>query len=163
MINNQNRPMKQFMIEIQLPYVMSDEFTSLIPHQRAVVHSMMRKGIITSYSLSFDKSQLWVIMDATSEINVIEVIAEFPSTLFEVYMYAPASPMISFSMAINLPSFVAPHFARKTTACRLPCPIIDSCRDQTIFTGLCNFHVASANTICTDMSSRPPNAPPMAG
>ncbi len=78
MISNHNKAMKQFIITIQLPYVMTEDFISLIPKQRAVVHSMMRKGIITSYSLSLDKSQLWVVMDATSEINVIEVLAEFP-------------------------------------------------------------------------------------
>jgi hypothetical protein len=71
--------------------------------------------------------------------------------------------MISFSMAITLPSLVAPHFARRTAAWRFPCPMIDSCLDQMIRTGLFNFHTASASTICTDMSSRPPNAPPMAG
>ena len=41
--------------------------------------------------------------------------------------------------------------------------MMDSRRVQMIFTGRCNFQAASASTICTDMSSRPPNAPPMAG
>lgn len=70
--------MKQFMIYTTLPEVLSDEYISLIPKQRAMVHSLKRKGLITSYSFSSDRSQLWIVMDATSELNVIEVLAEFP-------------------------------------------------------------------------------------
>ncbi len=76
-----------------------------------------------------------------------DVIAALPNTLFDVYMYAPPSPINSFSTAINFPSFVAPHFALMKTSWRLPCPIIDSLRDQTIFTGRCNFHAANAKGI----------------
>jgi hypothetical protein len=74
--------MKQFMIYSRLPEVLSEEFISLIPEQRAMVTSLMRKGTIISYSLSADRSQLWVIMDAKSEINVIEVLSEFPLIRF---------------------------------------------------------------------------------
>ena len=74
--------MKQFMINIKLPDVKTEEFNSLIPQQRAMVNSMMRKGIIISYSLSFDRRQLWIVMDAKSEINVIEVLAELPLMRF---------------------------------------------------------------------------------
>jgi len=74
--------MKQFMIYVRLPEVMTEEFVSLIPQQRARVNSLMRKGIIISYSLSFDRSQLWIVMDAKSEINVIEVLAELPLMRF---------------------------------------------------------------------------------
>src|SRR5512142_3174181 len=93
----------------------------------------------------------------------VEVIAEFPKTLLEVYIYAPPSPINTFSIAMTLPSLVAPHLARLTEAWRLPCPMIDSRRDQMILTGRCNFQAARASTICTDISSRPPNAPPIAG
>ena len=39
-----------------------------------------------------------------NEIGPVDVMAAFPSTLLEVYMYAPASPMISFSAATSFPS-----------------------------------------------------------
>ena len=70
--------MKQFMVYVRLPDQLTEEFQSLIPKQRAMINSLMRKGIIISYTLSLDRSQLWVVMDAESEINVIEVLAEFP-------------------------------------------------------------------------------------
>jgi hypothetical protein len=74
--------MKQFMIHIQLPAELSEEFVALIPDQRATINGLMRKGIIISYTLSFDRTQLWVVMDATSKVNVIEVLAEFPLIRF---------------------------------------------------------------------------------
>jgi len=74
--------MKQFMIYTRLPENLSEEFISLIPKHRAIVNALMRKGIIISYSLSADRSQLWIIMDAKSEINVIEVLSEFPLIRF---------------------------------------------------------------------------------
>lgn len=74
--------MKQFMIFIRLPEVKTEEFNSLIPQQRSMVNSLMRKGIIISYSLSLDRTELWVVMDAASEINVIELLSEFPLIRF---------------------------------------------------------------------------------
>jgi muconolactone delta-isomerase len=74
--------MKQFMAYIKLPDVMTEEFISLIPKQRAKINSLMRKGIIISYTLSSDRSQLWVVLDAESEINVLEVLAGFPLIRF---------------------------------------------------------------------------------
>src|SRR5512133_878432 len=91
------------------------------------------------------------------------VMVELPSTLLVVYMYAPPSAIKVVSEAVNLPSLVAPHLARIIIGWRLACPISDSLRDQTILTGRFNLNAASASTICTDMSSRPPKAPPIAG
>ena len=93
----------------------------------------------------------------------LDVMVELPSTLFVVYMYAPPSAMISDSPATSLPSLVAPHLARNRMGWRLPCPRMDSLRLQMILTGRFSFQAASPSTICTDISSRPPNAPPMAG
>lgn len=70
------------MIYIQLPAELTEEFLSLIPKQRAMVNSLMRKGIIINYTLSSDRTQLWIVMDAESEINVIEILAEFPLIRF---------------------------------------------------------------------------------
>ena len=45
----------------------------------------------------------------------VDVMAELPSTLLDVYMYAPPSLMSSISAATNLPSLVAPHLALAVT------------------------------------------------
>jgi len=50
--------------------------------------------------------------------------AELPSTLLEVYIYAPPSAMISFWAATSFPvAGVAPHLARRMAGCRLAWPM----------------------------------------
>src|SRR5687767_15963242 len=93
----------------------------------------------------------------------VDVTAAFPSTLLLVYIYAPPSPINSDFAATSLPSLVAPHFALMATSCRLPCPIMDSRRDQTIFTGRCYFQVSRAGTSWTDLSSCPSDAAAISG
>ena len=94
--------MKQFMIYTKLPDVLSEEFLSLVPKQRAMVYSLMRKGTIMSYSLSVDRSQLWVVMDVASEVNVIELLAEFPL----IHFMKPEIHELLFhnSIHVNIPN-----------------------------------------------------------
>ena len=74
--------MKQYLVYTALPSEFTEEFLSLIPEQRAMVNSLMRKGSILSYSLSADRSQLWIVMEAKSEISIIELLSEFPLIRF---------------------------------------------------------------------------------
>jgi len=70
--------MNEYLIEIKLPEVFTENFISLIPHQRDMVNKMMLNGIITSYALSLDSRKLWVTMMAKSKKSVSEKIREFP-------------------------------------------------------------------------------------
>lgn len=96
--------MKQFMVYTQFPGEPTEEFISLIPKQRAMVHWLMRKGIIISYTLSLDRTQLWVVMETESEVNVIEVLAEFPLIRF----MKPEIQEILFhnSIYVNIPKIM---------------------------------------------------------
>ncbi len=69
---------KSFMVEFELPEELSDDFLALIPEQREVVDRLMTQGKIRSYALSIDRSVLWVVMEAASEFEVMEIIASFP-------------------------------------------------------------------------------------
>lgn len=66
------------MIEFELPEELTEEFLELIPDQRILIDQLMAQGIIRSYSLSMDRSVLWVVMEATSEFEVMEIIAGMP-------------------------------------------------------------------------------------
>jgi hypothetical protein len=66
------------MIDIELPGTITDEFASLIPFQRARVNLLMFEGKISSYSLSMDRSRLWVVVNAASEDDAYSIIASFP-------------------------------------------------------------------------------------
>ena len=93
--------MKQFQITVQLPDEFSEEFISRIPAQRSMVNGLMRKGIILSYSLSMDRSRLWIVMEAESENNVIEILSRFPLIRY----MAPEITELLFhnSVYINVP------------------------------------------------------------
>lgn len=70
--------MSQYMVDIQLPGTVTDEFASLIPFQRARVNMLMFEGKISSYSLSMDRSRLWVVVNAASADDAYSIIASFP-------------------------------------------------------------------------------------
>lgn len=70
--------MNQYMTEIYLPEVITQEFMSLIPSQRAHINQLMSDGVISSYTLKLDRSKLWVIFLAESQDEVSEKLARFP-------------------------------------------------------------------------------------
>ncbi len=74
--------MNTYMIDIKLPEEMTEEFLSLIPKQRACVDKLMDVGKILQYSLSYNRSQLWVIMIAASKKSVKDIILTFPLIKF---------------------------------------------------------------------------------
>ncbi len=70
--------MNQFMADITLPETITDEFAALIPFQRARVNVLMFEGKILSYSLSMDRSRLWVVVSAATVDDAHSIIASFP-------------------------------------------------------------------------------------
>lgn len=70
--------MKQYMVEIELPEVLSDDFMSLIPRQRRKVEELFSTGKLYSYSLSFDRSKLWAGIRAMNEVEVWNILYSFP-------------------------------------------------------------------------------------
>lgn len=70
--------LNQYIIELDLPPVLSPEFTALIPAQRAKVNELMHNGDIRSYALAIDRARLWVVMIAKDELHLRELLAGFP-------------------------------------------------------------------------------------
>ena len=93
-----------YMIEFELPEVMTEEFMALIPQQRYVINQMLAEGTIKSYSLAMDRSRLWVIMAATSEFEAMEIVATFPLSDFmtphlsELMFHNSADMLMQFSL-----------------------------------------------------------------
>lgn len=67
-----------YMVEFELPDIFTEEFMALIPRQRFVINQMMAEGTMQNYSLSLDRSKLWAIMTADSEIALMEDLARMP-------------------------------------------------------------------------------------
>jgi muconolactone delta-isomerase len=74
--------MNQFMVEITLPSELTEEFLSLIPKQRALVHKLFAEGRLTSYALSMDRSKLWAAIVAESEEEVTQILSLLPLRKF---------------------------------------------------------------------------------
>jgi len=70
--------MKQYMIEIKLPEILSEEFLLLIPPQRLMISRLMHQGVIINYALALESGKLWVTMTADSEKAVVNHLAEMP-------------------------------------------------------------------------------------
>lgn len=95
--------MSQFMVEIQLPAVMSEEFTAKIPAQRKKVNEMMENGTLMSYALSDDFSRLWCVVRAESEFEVMTIVSEFP--LIDFMDPKISKLMFNNVVALRLPMF----------------------------------------------------------
>ncbi|HEY6952020.1 MAG TPA: muconolactone Delta-isomerase family protein [Bacteroidota bacterium] len=74
--------MNHYMVDIELPRQFTEEFADLIPSQRALVNTLMGEGKIASYSLSMDRSRLWVVVNAESAEHARGIIASFPIIAF---------------------------------------------------------------------------------
>ena len=91
-----------FMVEFKLPNPLSEEFINLIPANRMVTNRFLNTGKFQSYTLSADRSKLWVVVVAESELEVMEIISELPLSDF------------------MLPNIVPLAFHNTTSAWRLP-------------------------------------------
>ena len=71
-----------FMVDFSLPEVLSEEFMSLIPYQRAAINRFLTEGKLINYALSLENSKLWAVFNANSEMEVMDLIADLPLTSF---------------------------------------------------------------------------------
>ncbi|MCC6551064.1 MAG: hypothetical protein IT279_13450 [Ignavibacteriaceae bacterium] len=70
------------MVDIDLPENITEEFMTLIPQQREQVNRLMLEGKINSYTLSMDRTKLWIILSAKSDNDVFRLLATFPMRRF---------------------------------------------------------------------------------
>ena len=70
--------MAHYMIDISLPIDPNTEFFALIPLQRAHIEKLLEHGVVMGYSLSIDRSRLWIVMNARSEREAVEILSTFP-------------------------------------------------------------------------------------
>lgn len=68
---------RPWIVEFDLPEI-TMEFAALIPEQRAAVGLLMSSGTITSYTLSADRSRLWVTLVAPSQEAATAILRKFP-------------------------------------------------------------------------------------
>jgi muconolactone delta-isomerase len=96
--------MNEYMIIVRFATSFNEEFATLIPEQRAQINRLMEKGIITSYSLSADRSTLWITLLATSVEAVEKTLRMMP--LFKFMRYEVVELMFH-----NSPIFARMHLS----------------------------------------------------
>ena len=70
--------MAHYMIDISLPTDPDAEYVALIPLQRAHIAKLLEQGVVMGYSLSLDRSRLWVAMNARDERDAVGILSAFP-------------------------------------------------------------------------------------
>lgn len=69
--------MKEFMVSISFPGVISEEYIEQIPSQKEYISKLVNQKKITSYGLSTDRTKLWLTFYAESEPEVWRLLVGF--------------------------------------------------------------------------------------
>ena len=75
------------MVEVRLPMEPPQEFFALIPAQRAMVIELLTKRKFLSYTLSADRSKVWIVMVALSEPEAKELLEQQPMDKYFNYTF----------------------------------------------------------------------------
>ncbi len=98
--------MNQYMVDIELPSDLTEEFLALIPEQRDQINELMASGTVASYALSLDRSKVWAVINANNTDEVQEILEAMPmidfmvSTIYELAFHNVAGsglPAISLN------------------------------------------------------------------
>lgn len=94
-----------FMVDCTLPEELTDEFFDLLPYQDTVVNKYLSNGKLVNYALSLENAKIWAVFSANSELEIRELLLDFPLTRFlqmEVslltYYHAMSSGSAQFSL-----------------------------------------------------------------
>ncbi len=79
--------MKTFMVEVRLPFDPPQEFFTLIPSQRAMVVDLLMKRKFLSYTLAADRSKVWIVMVAESQIDARALLEQQPMDQYFSYIF----------------------------------------------------------------------------
>lgn len=97
--------MPQYMVEINLPDELSNEFMELVPAQIEVINELMTKRVMMSYTLNAERSKLWTTLEADSLVEITDILRSFP--IYEWIEYDIHELMFHQESA----SFIIPRFS----------------------------------------------------
>ena len=82
-----------------------EEFFEMMPFQEAVAQQYLTEGKLINYALSMEQGKLWAVFKANSELEVLEMLIDFPLTEFmeiEITLLSnyltPGNPIPEFSL-----------------------------------------------------------------
>jgi hypothetical protein len=80
---------QMYMVDIFLPEYINPEMMRIIPAQRQRIDELLQEGKIGSYSLSMDRTRLWVLCYGQNESEVVATIKSMPIFDFIRYRIFP--------------------------------------------------------------------------
>ncbi len=72
----------QYMVNFVLLEDPPEEFFDLVPYQEVVVEQYLTTGKLVNYAQSMEFGQCWAVFKANSEMEVLEMLIDFPLTEF---------------------------------------------------------------------------------
>ncbi|GAA4847177.1 hypothetical protein [Algivirga pacifica] len=94
----------QYIIEAEMPEVLSENLMDLIPDDLEKVQQLMSEQVIYSYSMSADQKRVWVLIEAEDEEEVEDIMRGLEITEhlhYEIHELA----FMQQSSSFNIPSF----------------------------------------------------------
>ncbi len=76
-----------FMVELIVNDIPYDEFVSLLPEHRKMVHELIYKDIFLSYTVAQDRSKVWIMAKSDSESELIHYLEKLPLIPYMDYQY----------------------------------------------------------------------------
>ena len=98
--NIERADMGNYMIDINLPEVITEDFQAKIPLQIESVSLHMQAGAIISYTLTMDRLKLWIVVSARSKKEALGMLKTMP--LYDYFDYTIHELMFN---NINLPLY----------------------------------------------------------
>lgn len=78
------------MVELSLPEDWPRALAEAIPEQRRIVNELLASGTIQSYSVSADRTRVWMVFVVDDAPGAVaDVLADFPIMAFATYEWQP--------------------------------------------------------------------------
>jgi muconolactone delta-isomerase len=87
------------MITADLPHTFTEEMLMLIPEQREYVNQLFSDGKLSLYSLNESRTKLWIVVLATDESVLADVLDQFP---MKDYMEISYEPLLFHNTSANM-------------------------------------------------------------
>lgn len=80
-----------YMIELALPNPITAEFMELIPKNLEVTNQLLSEGKIQYYTVSLERSKVWMVVQAETEFEAQSILAELPLSLYMTPTFFPTT------------------------------------------------------------------------
>lgn len=71
--------------QVSIEFTMDDEFMTFVPSHRTYINYLIQKRVIDSYAVSLEAQKAWIILNAASRDEVIEILDKSPLRPYWIY------------------------------------------------------------------------------